>query len=466
MKLTRRNLLAASLFTPFMRAAWADTGTPARVVIVVEGNSFYPSNVMSAVTRTALGKPAHAPGESTFSTGYGAGTPLLVDDSQLGAASALTPLRTAGLEGKSAVVLGLSSQVTGGGHSTGRGALTCSRGGAGASIDTVLGAKMKKTTPFDVLRVGVETGEARLSYSTCSLGPNRAAPILLNTDDVYQRLFGIITAGSGNASVARNARLLDFARGDVRDAMGAFGGSTQERAKLEAYVSALENMQARASQLEGMRGQVLPHVPTAPMATSDLLVRMTSHVDMVAAALLGGLTNVAVIVSGPGGGLSNRYDSVFTSLRDSGEVSSWPDDELSMNRHTLQHGIGVARNRIGINAVTRRHVELIARLASKLDAVPEGNGTVLDHTAILFISDNGEQHHSTGAEWPAVLVGGKSLGLKTDGRTVVYPSLNRAGNRQVSNLFNTLGHASGDTTMNAFGHETNRVAEGPLSELF
>jgi hypothetical protein len=57
------------------------------------------------------------------------------------------------------------------------------------------------------------------------------------------------------------------------------------------------------------------------------------------------------------------------------------------------------------------------------------------------------------------------MGFVNDGRTTVFPGVRNAANRQVSNLFNTLGHAAG-LALNDFGTEgTTRIAEGPLSEL-
>ena len=94
-------------------------------------------------------------------------------------------------------------------------------------------------------------------------------------------------------------------------------------------------------------------------------------------------------------------------------------------------------------------------------------GSMLDNTVIVFISDNGEQHHSTASEFPVVLIGGKNLGLNTGGRTIVYPGVDTggSGHRQVSNLWNTLGHLAGDP-LDTFGKEgPYRVATGPLTEL-
>jgi hypothetical protein len=56
--------------------------------------------------------------------------------------------------------------------------------------------------------------------------------------------------------------------------------------------------------------------------------------------------------------------------------------------------------------------------------------------------------------------------LKSDGRTTVFPGVNASNNRQLSNLFNTLGYAAG-TELDDFGAEgSSRIAEGPLSELW
>ena len=73
-------------------------------------------------------------------------------------------------------------------------------------------------------------------------------------------------------------------------------------------------------------------------------------------------------------------------------------------------------------------------------------------------------------EFPVVLIGGGALGLRTGGRSLVYPGLDQlgAGHRQVSNVWNTLGYLAG-AELDAFGGESQRSgtrsAEGPLSEL-
>jgi hypothetical protein len=132
-----------------------------------------------------------------------------------------------------------------------------------------------------------------------------------------------------------------------------------------------------------------------------------------------------------------------------------------------------------IHEVTRRQVTAIANMARKLKNTPDpSNGTnMLDGTVIVYIGDNGEQHHSTATEFPILLIGGRAMHLQTGGRTIVYPGIGAGNNhRQVSNLWNTLGQLTGamqatlptgtNISFDVFGGEgPNRIAHGPLSEL-
>jgi hypothetical protein len=58
------------------------------------------------------------------------------------------------------------------------------------------------------------------------------------------------------------------------------------------------------------------------------------------------------------------------------------------------------------------------------------------------------------------------MGLQVAGQTLVYPKFDNPNNRQLSNLFNTLGFAAGEELVD-FGNEgPNRIAEGELTEIW
>ncbi|HEY1100925.1 MAG TPA: DUF1552 domain-containing protein, partial [Myxococcota bacterium] len=245
-------------------------------------------------------------------------------------------------------------------------------------------------------------------------------------------------------------------RADVDAALAAFSGSSAERRKLETYLASLEEMGRRHQHFVGLEGElarVKPEDPTTnPLYLSgDVLDQFRAQLQLVASALLGGLTNVAVVAMGPGGGLGMTYDSVLPGV----------------DRHNLHHGsAAVPEFLAAIHEVTRRQVAAIATLARTLRDTPDiGGGTMLDHTAIVFVGDNGEQHHSTASDFPTLVIGGRGLGLQHSGRTHLYPGQSSDQHRQLSNVWNTMGYAGG-LALDEFGAEgRNRRAAGPLSSL-
>jgi hypothetical protein len=102
------------------------------------------------------------------------------------------------------------------------------------------------------------------------------------------------------------------------------------------------------------------------------------------------------------------------------------------------------------------YAEEIAHLARRLAQTPEpgGDGSMLDHTTILWTNELGEGNSHTHQNIPWLLVGG-GLGF-TGGRTVEFPGV--AHNR----LLVTLAHAMGHTGLVRFGNP-DFCGEGPLS---
>jgi hypothetical protein len=189
------------------------------------------------------------------------------------------------------------------------------------------------------------------------------------------------------------------------------------------------------------------------------LEALVLQAEIATAALLAGLTNVAVISIGSGDGYwGNEYPSL-EALYPGQTVIGGHDLRHSGNPDALNVLHEVTQHR-------RRPARAYGPRPSPI--APEPGGTMLDNTLLVYISDNGEKHHSNAEEWATLLVGGDNLGFKTDGRSVAYPRSGQANNRQTSNLFNTILHSVGAPT-DDFGHlgaEQTRVAKGPLAELW
>ncbi len=472
MTMRRRRFLAtlstaagAALLAPYFRSVRAATSgsLPCRFVFVIEGNGTEPVNLMTPGARAAIDADAVSDTGTRryFPRLYGHDAPLVIND-DLAQAPAMAALGS-DLAPLAHAVFGLSSKITGGGHTTNFGALSSTRSTGsrpgGPTIESILAgvAGVQGSAPFDAIRLGVHAHEEALNTSTCAYGEARPAPVLIDPAQAFTNLFGAVGDPASQAAFNRRGTLLDYAHADATASLAQFSGNSTERAKLEGYLASLEAVTQRQQQLVAIAptlSSVVPPDPTASnlYASGDPFERMQAHMDLATAALQGGLTNVAVLACGTGGGFDLPYPSLGAELQ----------------RHNLHHfnGVDQATGVTLIKEATRLLMAQTIGLARKLHNTPEGGGTMLDNTLVVFMSGNGGTHHSNAEEWPLLLIGGQNMGFVNDGRTTVFPGVRNANNRQLSNFFNTLGHAAG-LDLNEFGKEgPTRIAAGPLSELW
>ena len=109
----------------------------------------------------------------------------------------------------------------------------------------------------------------------------------------------------------------------------------------------------------------------------------------------------------------------------------------------------------GYERVSRFYCSQLAYLATKLDAMPEGEGTVLDHSCLVFLSNmwSGYKHDNT--RLPLVTVGGLGGALET-GRSLDY--LEKGDdNRRICSLYLSLMDRMG-VTLDRFGDSDQRLA--------
>ena len=465
----------APLLMPFfhdmLRAQ--EMGTkPRRFVIFVEGNGIESRAIMPQAVKDAI-EAAGGNLQRYAYRGYKHDKPLIKKDISIGDAISTGALKggngEVSLEDKSALILGLSSKVVGGGHATQTGALSASKhrkvGPAGPTIDAAIArsAQIKGHAPFDAVRLGVQGRGASVVYDICAFDKNKPAPLIIDPRSAFNVLFGSVSTGMGRKVFVEKNELLDFTRQDVKRALEAMPGNSPERAKLESYIESVEALAQRQHTIEAMSDALHAVKPSEPEETSiydssDPFDILRAQTDLATAALKGGLTNVVVIAMGASGahgfmdypGLNTQYLGRQMASHDV--------------RHGAEHGnegcIDV------LHGITREYLTHVARMARSLEATTEvgADGTMLDHTAILYMSNNGEKHHSNADEWPMIMIGGQGMGFQTDGRAVIYPGVGQDDNRRVSNLFHTFGHCVG-LDLDAFGEESvDKRPLGPLSD--
>jgi hypothetical protein len=193
---------------------------------------------------------------------------------------------------------------------------------------------------------------------------------------------------------------------------------------------------------------------TSQYASTVFTDRVSTFFDLTAASLITGLTNV----------ISIRADWLSAKYATFGFKNTSVHD-IGHNKIT-DNGLKSAEAR---DVIRKFQIDQIAKLATQLKAVPEGDGTMLDNTMIIYLSDTGEAHHSRRKEWPFIIVGGRGHKMKTAGRYLRYPKYGQSGHKTIGNWYNTILQASGSPIRDHFGQLDNKLKDldlrGPLSEL-
>ena len=413
----------ATLLSPFLatlaaHAAGSDQAIRRRLVIVMQSNGLRPSFI------TPTGHKWKDDGRGGTTAREVLDLPLA--EQQLPAAlEPLTPFKH-----RLTLIQGLSGRVALSDHSGNHGALGCYVAGKvmGQTIDSALADALPAVFPHVLLGLGGDPVSEAMNYGHSALGPNKPLPTICSPDLAFRSLFGSVDGGGSKAQFDRHTHLLDFMADDVKRARTAL--AAEERLKLDRYVEAFESLHTRQTQIAAMQEVIqrnAPQLGDKRTATTSSLI-LEAHFEIAAAALIAGLTNVVTLTSGSGGQRFGKYPELGA-----------PD------QHALGHGgtIMGKTNEESFIVIHQLHTRLIAGLARKLATIPEGNGTMLDNTAILFLSDSGEDHHPRLRNWPMVLLGNLGGRLKTSGRYLEFPGYGLPNHRTIGSLYNTLLHAAG-----------------------
>lgn len=418
---------------------------PLRVVFFMEGNGFNPDQAMPEGMSRIRDAYNHNKRDDLLD--------VSLADRVL--PKALEPLEP--FKDRLTILHGLSGKICGGGHSNNFGALgvySSKAGAAGETIDAALARALPGIFPHVGLGIS-DRPEHTVIYNVSAWDRGKMLPTLCRPDMAYGQLFGSVAEGSARDEYLAERELLDFMAEDVRRVRGRLHGD--ERDKLDGYLGAFESIRQRQGRLEEVADRVRRHCPTVTdQFRSEVETdRLEAHVELAAASLIAGLTNVVTLSSGCG----DPYFSVrFKGLG------------IELGKHGIGHGQGIDQRTWADLTITirRYHLGLMARLAKRLQAVPEGTGTMLDNTVIVYLSDGAEQHHSRCWEWPMLVLGDLGGRLKSRGRLLYYPSLAKPGHRTIANFYTTLLHAAG-VPRDHFGLQDPGLKDfdqrGPLHEL-
>ena len=484
--MNRRHFLAgaAAMGVLGARRASAAANGARRFVFMLSGNGFDGRVLMTdelrefaRINRGGLPIPPDRRWGEDGAVSYGPMSGPQVLRGDLTTAPALKNLGP--LAAKACVVLGLSSRITGGAHTTSHGVLSSTRTIAGSPGGPTLDAYLaslpgvrgegEARSPLAAMRVGFNPdGASSIAYTTCAAAAGRPLPMLNSTLAAWTAYVAPLASSDGLAQLAERADVLALARSQLATQVAP---SPLAAAQLSRYRGAVDDMTQDLDRFRAVaaaaRGAMLPPRPVAGRAPLD---QLRDHCKTVSAGLRFGVSNVAVIGMGLGGAFHGiDYGPEFGVL--AGKQNH--DERHNYDSRGDDAGQTIVQRenrRAAFFDVWRAEVEALVSIARELEATPEPGaaGSMLDHTVLVYTSENGDGHHSGASEFPTLLLGGGALGLQTGGRTLVYPDITNGGpaHRQLSNLWQTLGGPVAGQRLELFGNEgASRIAPGPLHEL-
>jgi len=348
-----------------------------------------------------------------------------------------------GLFNKASVGLGIHPAQTGSllsGAQVSKGAVVHS----GMSVDQMIANTIGQDTAQSSIVLACDppmTGYHETNYSMAYSShvswqsPDSPVPVELYPSLAFDNLFE-------NRGSLRNLSIIDRVR-ESAEALSSKVSNT-DKSKLDEYLTSVREVEKRvegmrkskdsAEEKTGGKAPALAMERPANGLPEDLREHSKLMCDIIAIAFQTDKTRVGSLI------ISRDLSAMY-----------YPFLGVNQGHHGASHN----NNSDGYEAISRWHMSQFAYLATKLDSMPEGDGTVLDNSCLMFLSSLfvGRTHDNT--RLPVVLAGGLGGTLKT-GRSLNYLG-EPAENRKMCSLYLSLMDRMG-VRLNHFGDADSRLA--------
>ena len=351
------------------------------------------------------------------------------------------------------IINGLHGKHTSPSHSAFFGALGGYRGSdgvppSGETIDYSL-SKVLPDTLLPHLCIGMDSLENMKAKPTvANLSASGAGqPIFMqsNPNQLYQMLFGGISEGDiRKQHEARSSMLYN-----IEQMAAAKGQSlpTADKQRYGQYVKGFSDMNGLRERLASVSDHLRKFAPKVDDRYTNPEFETDWHdcmLDLGIAALKSGITSVLTVGSGRG--------EIF---------GAWKGLGVEQQGHNLGH-MKQPDNPIWIK-IRQYNSRMLVKLMQELESVPEGSGTMMDNTLIVYTSNNADKQHTSGANWPVVLLGNYGGAFKTG----CFTQLD--GKRPLNALYTSILRASG-VNVDRYNMSEQMAAKfdssnGPLKEI-
>ena len=285
----------------------------------------------------------------------------------------------------------------------------------GVSMDQLAARELREDTQLASLELSLEANElvgqcedgygCAYSATIAWRDANTPLPMETNPRAAFEHLFGAVGSTGREARLRRlrrNSSLLDSVAEQLVGLQRALGRS--DRSKLAGYLDSIRDIEQRIQIAETQSDRELPEVAVPAGIPANFEDYGNLMFDLILAAYQADMTRVCTFLFG-------REKSVRT----------YPEIGVADPHHPTSHHRNRPAGLEQLSKINTFHMQIFGRFLEKLRATPDGDGSLLDHSMIVYGAGLGNSNAHIPADLPILLAGG-GAGQVRGGRHVRLPA--------------------------------------------
>jgi hypothetical protein len=272
----------------------------------------------------------------------------------------------------------------------------------GVSADQLAVRHVGQDTRLPSIELSVGSGSARIAWRT----PKQSLPQESNPRSVFQKLFGQGDTDQERAQIlAETGSILDRVQGQAQRLQGSLG--VKDRVVVSDYLDSVREIERRV-QMASKADTTDLSIPDAPVGTpNDITEYFKLMFDLMALAFQADITRVITL-----------------SMDHEASMRTYTNLGIAEGFHPLSHHGNNPQKMDKLVQIQKYHTEVFAGFIKKIEAAKEADGTVLDHSTILFGSDMSNSDRHNNDPLPSVILGHANGKIK-GGQHLKYPQDSR-----------------------------------------
>jgi hypothetical protein len=273
---------------------------------------------------------------------------------------------------------------------------------AGVTADQMAARHIGQDTRLPSLELTTAQVGARLAWRT----PTQPLPQEGNPRTVFQKLFGQGDTDAERAAILRETgSILDRVKGQAARLQASLG--VRDRGVVGDYLDSVREIERRV-QMASEQDMSRLDIPDAPVGTpNDITEHFALMFDLIALAFQADITRV-----------------ITFSMDREASMRTYTNLGIAEGFHPLSHHGNNAQKQDKLVEIQRYHTEVFAKFVERLAGAQEADGTVLDHSTILYGSNMSNSDRHDNDPLPSALVG-HAHGRIKGGQHLKYPQDSR-----------------------------------------